>query len=70
MPSAPNWFIGLDGALHKAAKEGIYEIPISSKPKSLFEKPTSLKLKKYSFRAPENHGRQIHEGKPAGYIYI
>jgi len=69
MPSAPNWFIGLDGALHKAAKEGIYEIPISSKPKSLFEKPTSLKLKKYSFRAPENHGRQIHEGKPAGYIY-
>lgn len=69
MPSPPNWYIGLTGDLTKPAENGIYEIPIASIPKSPFEMPTMLKIRKYAFRAPQNGGYQIHEGKPAGYGY-
>ena len=69
IPSLPNWFIGTDGDFKKPAKNGILEIPIAGKPKGLLEVPTRFKMKKYQSRAPENRGKQIHEGKPAGLIY-
>lgn len=70
VPVNPNWFIGIDGNYSKPASSGVLEIPIASKPKSLFEIPTSLKLRKYKSRAPEVRGQQIHEGKnPSGLLY-
>lgn len=64
MPSAPNWFIGLDGNTRKEAVSGIFEVPIASIPKTPFEIPTRFKLKKLAGQAPEDHGFQIHEGNP------
>jgi hypothetical protein len=68
-PSEPNWYIGSDGNYRRCSKSGILEIPVAGKPKTLFEIPTTLKLKKYRYRMPENHGKLIHEGKPAGFSY-
>jgi hypothetical protein len=67
MPSLPNWYLNFNGNLASTAEQGIIEIPIASIPKSVFEVPTSFKIKKYAFRAPQNRGYQIHEGKPGGY---
>lgn len=64
MPTAPNWFIGIEGNLRKEANEGIFEVPIASIPKTPFEMPTRFKLKKLSSQAPNDHGFQIHEGNP------
>jgi hypothetical protein len=65
MPSAPNWFIGLDGNIRKEAKYGIFEVPVASIPKKPFEIPTRFKIKKLSSQAPPDHGFQIHHGNPA-----
>lgn len=65
MPSIPNWIIGLDGNIRTVAKEGIFEVPIASIPKTPFEIPTRFKLKKLASQAPRDHGFQIHEGNPA-----
>lgn len=70
VPVNPNWFIGIDGNYSKPASSGVFEIPIASKPKSLFEIPTSLKLRKYKSRAPKVRGQQIHERRiPTGLLY-
>jgi hypothetical protein len=69
MPREPNWYLDLNGNLSVAKDAGILEIPIASIPKSPFELPTMFKLKKYAYRAPQNRGYQIHEGKPAGYAH-
>ncbi len=60
-PSKANWFLDMQGRLSAENKEesGIFEIPIASKSKSLFETPTFLKMKKYSHRAPEKRGNVI-----------
>lgn len=62
VPNFPNWFLSLDGDLTKNAtgEKAIFEIPIASKPKGLFEMPTSFKLKRYTDRAVENRGVMIH----------
>ena len=65
MPSVPNWFIGLDGNTRKEAVSGIFEVPIASIPKTLFEIPTRFKIKTLAGQAPKDHGFQIHEGNPA-----
>ncbi len=66
MPIQPNWFIDFSGDLKKSGNYGIYEIPIASIPKSVFEIPTKFKVKKYAHRAPENRGFLIHDRKPIG----
>lgn len=63
LPEKANWFIADNGDFRKAAHEGILEIPIATKPKSVFEIPTRFKLKRYAFRAPVSHGNMIHEGR-------
>ncbi len=59
---APHWIIPLNGDLYNTdgSKKGILEVPISTKPKTLFEVPTFLKLKKYKYRQVENRGSIIH----------
>jgi len=66
LPNVPNWFIGLNGEIRKPDTKGIYEIPIGSIPKKLFDVPTHFKMKKLSNQAPRNHGYQIHKGNSAG----
>lgn len=66
LPNVANWYIDETGNFRKQAKHGIIEIPIATKPKSLFEIPTRFKLNKYAFRAPLSHGSMIHEGKRPG----
>lgn len=65
IPNKANWFLNMDGQLNKENNliegGGIFEIPIASKPKSLFELPTSLKLKFYGHRAPQARGIMVHE---------
>ncbi len=65
-PSKANWFLDMQGRLccENAGERGIFEIPIASKAKSLFEMPTSLKMKKYGHRAPEKRGNVIFK-RPA-----
>lgn len=65
MPAAPNWFIGFDGNTRKEADSGLFEVPVASIPKTLFEVPTRFKLKKLAAQAPKDHGFQIHDGNPA-----
>lgn len=62
VPKLPNWYLSLKGDLRIASndKNGLFEIPIASKPKGLFEVPTKFKLKKYGYRAVENRGNMIH----------
>ncbi len=64
VPSKCNWFLSLDGQLNKESNNTILEIPIASIPKSPFEIPTFLKMKKFAHRAPLSRGYQIHDGKP------
>ena len=64
LPEKPNWFIGEDGNFRKAADSGIFEIPVAAIPKTPFEIPTRFKLKHFAYRASENHGSMLHEGKP------
>ncbi len=61
VPQKPNWFISPDGDFKNPGSNGLWEIPIAGKPKSLFEIPTALKMKKYSHRAPEHRGSIIHK---------
>lgn len=63
LPSLPNWYIADNGNFRKAAHDGIMEIPIATKPKSVFEIPTLFKLKKFAYRAPVSYGSMIHEGR-------
>ena len=64
MPASPNWFMGLDGDIRREAASGIFEVPIASIPKTLFEVPTRFKMAKLAAQAPKDHGFQIHEGNP------
>lgn len=50
-PQRANWFLPFSGNLAIEGEEGIFEIPVAGKPKSLCEIPTSFKLKKYADRA-------------------
>lgn len=60
VPNKPNWHLDLNGDFSKESENSIYEIPLGTKPKSIFEVPTKFKLKKYAFRAVENRGKMIH----------
>ena len=60
IPDKPNWFISPENNLEKEGNNGLWEIPVASIPKSPFEVPTSLKMKKYAYRAAESRGRMIH----------
>lgn len=63
VPAKANWFLNMEGDLQQEgmSQNGIFEIPIASKNKGLFEVPTSFKLKKCAHRAPENRGKMVHE---------
>ncbi len=63
MPGKPNWYMSLNGDFKKEADKGIFEIPIASIPKKIFEVPTRFKLKKYSGRCPENRGKMLHTSR-------
>lgn len=65
VPNMPNWYLSSDGDFSKSDvnKNTLFEIPIASKPKGLFEMPTSFKLKKYAGRAVENRGPMIHSNE-------
>ena len=67
-PNKPNWFLDNNGDFSKDAQQGIYEIPIASKPKSVFEIPTKFKLKKLQYRAVENRGQMIHLNRNINFI--
>lgn len=62
VPELPNWFLSLDGDFSKNAVDNktLFEIPIASKPKGVFEIPTAFKLNKYVDRAVEDRGIMIH----------
>ena len=61
VPKQPNWYLSSDGDFSKNGKDTvIYEIPIASKPKNLFEIPTTFKIKRYKHRAVEERGSMIH----------
>lgn len=62
LPELPNWFLSRDGDFrtNNVDKKTLFEIPIASKPKGLFDVPTSFKMKKYAHRAVEDRGRMIH----------
>lgn len=62
VPNKANWFLDLEGDFSKQGSDvnGILEIPIAGKSKSIFEVPTALKMKKYAHRLPQNRGRMIH----------
>lgn len=59
---APSWTIPLNGDIYNNNNSllGITEIPITTKPKIIFEIPTYFKLKKYEYRRVENRGSSIH----------
>ncbi len=65
-PSKANWFLDMEGRLcfENAGEGGIFEVPIASKAKSLFETPTFLKMKKFSHRAPGKRGNVIFKRPP------
>lgn len=65
VPNLPNWYLSPEGDFSKTAidKNAIFEIPIASKPKGMFEMPTSFKLKKYAYRAVEPRGTMIHSNE-------
>jgi len=68
VPDLPNWYLSTDGEFGKPGFENentLYEIPIASKPKGVFEIPTvlKLKLKKYASRSVEERGYMIHTGE-------
>ncbi|MCL2290803.1 MAG: hypothetical protein FWC34_08925 [Bacteroidetes bacterium] len=58
-PKKANWFLSEDGDFSKEGETGILEIPVAGKPKSLFEMPTTFKLKKYAERAA-NRGDMLY----------
>lgn len=60
VPGKPNWYVSSENDLSEEGNQGLWEVPIASIPKHLFEVPTSFKLKKYAHRAPEARGRMIH----------
>lgn len=60
VPKAPNWYLRRDGNMHNRGSDGLWEVPIASIPKSPFEMPTALKMKKYASRAPEERGPMMH----------
>ena len=67
-PNKPNWFLDFGGDFSKESTEGIYEIPIASKPKSFFEVPTKFKLKKLQHRAVENRGKMMHVSENVRFV--
>lgn len=67
-PSAPNWYLSYLNHYDSSSLSNILEVPIAGIPKSIFEVPTFLKMKKMASRAPANRGFQIHEGNPGTFI--
>ena len=65
LPEKPNWFLSPDGHFKKENPENkfIYEIPIASKPKGIFEMPTAFKIGKFKERAPEYRGVMVHSNE-------
>jgi hypothetical protein len=63
MPDCCNWVLNPENINEACEESGILEIPIATKPKSLFEVPTVFKMKKYVNRAPKQHGSMIHSGE-------
>ncbi len=65
LPEKPNWFLSPDGNFKEENPDDsfIYEIPIASKPKGIFEMPTALKLGKFKERAPEYRGIMVHSNE-------
>lgn len=65
VPQISNWYLPFSGNLSLVNKDSkaIFEVPIATKPKGLFEMPTSFKLKKYEHRAVENRGKMIHSSR-------
>lgn len=64
-PNKPNWIIPIDNGNLSDEEEsiGLFEIPIATKPKTIFDTPTFMKLKKYKDREVEKRGKIIHNEK-------
>jgi len=64
-PNKPNWIIPIDNGNLSDDEEsiGLFEIPIATKPKTIFDTPTFMKLKKYKDREVEKRGDIIHNEK-------
>jgi hypothetical protein len=67
-PNKPNWYLDFKEDFSKESSQGIYEVPIASKPKSIFEKPTKFKLKKLQYRAVENRGKMMHISENVQFV--
>lgn len=59
-PKEINWY-------ESGENFNLFEIPIATIPKSVFETPTRFKLKKVANRAPEDRGRMIHDDYQAPF---
>jgi hypothetical protein len=64
LPARPNWYFR-NGDFKRPEQDGIYEIPIAGKKKSLFEAPTVVKMRFHKQRKPESRGRMIHAEAPS-----
>ena len=64
LPALPNWIIQPENLSKTKSEPGILEIPIATIPKTPFEVPTFLKMKKYAHRAPASRGEVIHTSGP------
>lgn len=60
VPNSPNWILSNDGDFSKTGVQGIYEIPIATRSKGIFELPTAVKLKFTKTKAPEARGPMMH----------
>jgi len=59
LPEYPGWFFQ-NGDFRNPTTDGIFEVPIAGKKKSLTELPTFIKLKVYKNRRPRNLGKMVH----------
>lgn len=60
VPKLANWKLDMQGDFTKFSDDGLFEIPIAGKSKSLLEVPTAFKMKKYAHRKAEASGKMIH----------
>ena len=60
LPAKANWIIDPANLRAERSGNGILEIPIATMPKTPFELPTRLKLRRYAHRAVEDRGWMIH----------
>lgn len=59
-PRNANWIINSQRISDEFNGAGILEIPIATKPKSIFEIPTRFKINRLEYRAPIPNGKIIH----------